>query len=253
MTESHGQLTGKRMLVTGGGTGSGADLARGFAAAGAQIVVTGRRPEPLAAVANSATGIRAVVGDVTSEADVERMFAEAGQVDIVIANAGVAESAPLVRTSLERWQRMIDTNLTGAFLTLREGLRQLQGRDWGRLIVISSITGLKGYPYVSAYGASKHGVVGLMRMVAQEVAGTGVTSNALCPSYLNTEMTERTIVNIVEKTGRTREEALESITRISPLGRLVEPAEVTAAALWLCGAGSDAINGQAIGIAGGEV
>lgn len=253
MTESMGQLAGKTMLVTGGGTGSGADLARGFAAAGAEVVVTGRRPEQLAAVANSAPGIRAVVGDVTSEADVERMFAEAGPVDIVIANAGVAESAPLVRTSLERWQRIIDTNLTGAFLTLRDGLRQLQGRDWGRLIVISSITGLKGYPYVSAYGASKHGVVGLMRMIAQEVAGTGVTSNALCPSYLNTEMTERTIVNIMEKTARTREEALESVTRISPLGRLVEPAEVTAAALWLCGAGSDAINGQAIGIAGGEV
>ena len=245
-------FAGKRVLVTGGGTGSGADLARGFAAAGAEAVITGRRQEPLDAVAASAPRIRTVAGDVTSEADVIRMFAEAGPVDIVIANAGVAESAPLVKTSLDRWQRMIDTNLTGAFLTLREGLRQLEGRDWGRLIVVSSITGLRGYPYVSAYGASKHGVIGLMRMVAQEVAGTGVTSNALCPSYINTEMTERTIVNIMEKTGRSREAALESITRISPLGRLVEPAEVTAAALWLCGAGSDAVNGQAIGIAGGE-
>lgn len=247
------ELAGKRMLVTGGGTGSGADLARGFAAAGADVVITGRRQEPLDAVAATSPRIRTVAGDVTSEADVVRMFAEAGPVDIVIANAGVAESAPLVRTSLDRWQRMIDTNLTGAFLTLREGLRQLQGRNWGRLLVVSSITGLRGYPYVSAYGASKHGVIGLMRMIAQEVAGTGVTSNALCPSYINTEMTERTIVNIMEKTGRSREAALESITKISPLGRLVEPAEVTAAALWLCGAGSDAVNGQAIGIAGGEV
>jgi NAD(P)-dependent dehydrogenase (short-subunit alcohol dehydrogenase family) len=189
---------------------------------------------------------------VTSEADVVHMFAAAGTIDIVIANAGIAESAPVVRTSLESWQQIIDVNLTGAFLTMREGLRQMQGRSWGRLIVISSIAGLRGYPYVSAYGASKHGVVGLMRMIAQEVAGTGVTSNALCPSYLNTEMTERTITNIIEKTGRTRAEALASITRTSPLGRLVEPAEVTAAALWLCGTGSDAINGQAIGIAGGE-
>ena len=246
-------LAGKRMLVTGGGSGSGADLARGFAAAGADVVITGRRQEPLDKVAAKSARIRTVAGDVTSEADVVRMFAEAGPVDIVIANAGIAESAPLVKTSLDRWQRMIDTNLTGAFLTLREGLRQLEGRAWGRLIVVSSITGLRGYPYVSAYGASKHGVVGLMRMIAQEVAGTGVTSNALCPSYINTEMTERTIVNIMEKTGRSREAALESITRISPLGRLVEPAEVTAAALWLCGAGSDAVNGQAIGIAGGEV
>ncbi len=246
-------MAGRRVLVTGGGTGSGADLARGFVEADAEVVITGRRRELLDAVAARKPGIRAITADVTNEPDVMRMFAEAGPVDIVIANAGVAESAPLVRTSLEQWQRVMDTNLTGAFLTLREGLRQLQGRDWGRLIVIASITGLKGYPYVSAYGASKHGVVGLMRMVAQEVAGTGVTSNALCPSYLDTEMTERTIANIVEKTGRTREEALESITRISPLGRLVRPAEVTAAALWLCGAGSDAINGQAIGIAGGEV
>ncbi|MCE9621189.1 MAG: SDR family oxidoreductase [Actinomycetia bacterium] len=246
-------LSGKRMLVTGGGTGSGADLARGFAAAGAEVVITGRRREQLDVVAASAPRIRAVTGDVTSEADVIRMFAEAGPVDIVIANAGVAASAPLVRTSLDLWHEMIDTNLTGAFLTLREGLRQLEGRGWGRLLVISSITGLKGYPYVSAYGASKHGVIGLMRMVAQEVAGTGVTSNALCPSYINTEMTERTIVNIMEKTGRTREAALQSITKMSPMGRLVEPAEVTAAALWLCGAGSDAVNGQSIGIAGGEV
>ncbi len=197
-------LAGKRMLVTGGGTGSGADLARGFAAAGAEVVVTGRRQEPLDDVANSSPRIRAIAGDVTNEDDVVRMFAEAGPVDIVIANAGIAESAPLLKTSLERWQRIIDINLTGAFLTLREGLRQLDGRGWGRLIVISSITGLRGYPYVSAYGASKHGVIGLMRMIAQEVSGTGVTSNALCPSYINTEMTERTIVNIMEKTGRTR-------------------------------------------------
>ena len=248
-----GLMAGRRVLVTGGGTGSGADLARGFAGAGAEVVITGRRREPLDAVAASKPGIRAITADVTNEADVVRMFAEAGPIDIVIANAGVAESAPLVRTSLEQWHRVMDTNLTGAFLTLREGLRQLQGRDWGRLIVIASITGLKGYPYVSAYGASKHGAVGLVRMVAQEVAGTGVTSNALCPGYLDTEMTERTVANVVEKTGRTREEALESITRITPLGRLVRPAEVTAAALWLCGSGSDAVNGQAIGIAGGEV
>lgn len=241
-----------RMLVTGGGTGSGADLARGFAAAGHEVVITGRRTEQLAAVVAGSDRIRSVVADVTKEGDVVRMFAEAGPVDVVIANAGAAESARFVRTSLEQWQRMIDVNLTGAFLTLREGLRQLQGRDWGRLIVIASVTGLKGYPYVSAYGASKHGVVGLVKMVAQEVAGTGVTANALCPGYLDTEMTERTIANIMEQTGRSHDEALASITALSPLGRLVAPAEVTAAALWLCGAGSGAINGQAIGIAGGE-
>lgn len=246
-------LTGRRVLVTGGGTGSGADLARGCAAVGAEVVICGRRQEPLDLVAASAPGIRSVTGDISDEADVARIFEAAGHVDVVIANAGVAESAPLVRTTLDQWQRIMAVNLTGAFLTLREGLRQLKGHDWGRLIVIASVTGLKGYPYVSAYGASKHGAVGLVRMVAQEVAGSGITANALCPGYLNTEMTDRTIANIMEKTGRSHEDALASITRLSPLGRLVEPAEVTAAALWLCGDGSGATNGQAIGIAGGEV
>lgn len=247
------EFEGRRVLVTGGGTGSGADLARGFAAEGAEVVITGRRQQPLDDVAATSPLIRAVAGDVAREEDVVRMFAEAGPVDIVIANAGIAESASLVRTSLELWQRIIDINLTGAFLTFREGLRQLHGRGWGRLIVISSIAGLRGYPYVSGYGASKHGVIGLMRVVANEVAGTGITSNALCPAYINTEMTDRTITNIMEKTGRSHEEALASITKLSPLGRLIEPAEITAAALWLCGPGSEAINGQAIGIAGGEV
>lgn len=246
-------LASRRVLITGGGTGTGADLARGFAAAGAEVVIVGRRPEPLDAVAASDEHITAVAGDVTDEADVARVFTQAGPIDIVIANAGAAESVPLVRTSLELWQQMLAVNLTGAFLTLREGLRQMDGRDWGRLITIASTAGLKGYAYVSAYTAAKHGAVGLTRAVALEVARTGVTANALCPGYLDTEMTERTIANIVETTGRSHADALKALTRVNPQGRLVDPAEVTAAALWLCGPGSDAINGQAIAIAGGEL
>ncbi|MGH9134695.1 MAG: SDR family NAD(P)-dependent oxidoreductase [Ilumatobacteraceae bacterium] len=246
-------LDARRVLITGGGTGLGADLARGFAAAGATVVVVGRRREPLDAVAACDSRITALAGDVTDEADVADVFAQAGQVDIVVANAGAAESALLTRTTSDMWQRTLAVNVTGAFLTLREGLRQLDGRPWGRLITVASTAGLKGYAYVSAYSAAKHGAVGLTRAVAQEVAGSGITANALCPGYLNTAMTERTIANIIETTGRSHAEALKALTRTNPLGRLIEPAEVTAAALWLCGPGSEAINGQAIAIAGGEL
>jgi 3-hydroxybutyrate dehydrogenase len=246
-------LDGRRVLITGGGTGVGADMARRFAAAGAEVVIIGRRSEPLQAVAAGTMGVRAVVADVTDEAGVAQMFAAAGPVDIVVANAGGAESAPLARTTVEMWQRMVAVNLTGVFLTLRAGVQQMEGRGWGRLITVASTAGLKGYAYVAAYTAAKHGAVGLTRAVAQEVAGAGITANALCPGYLDTEMTERTIANIMSTTGRSHDEALKALTRVNPQRRLIEPAEVTAAALWLCGPDSDGINGQAIAIAGGEL
>ncbi len=246
-------LAGRRVLITGGGSGVGADLARGFAGAGAEVVVTGRRPDPLEAVAASSPRVQTLVGDVTDEAVVAGWFAHVGPIDIVVANAGVADSAPLTRTTLELWQEMLDVNLTGVFLTLREGVRQMRGRDWGRLVTIASTAGLKGYPYVSAYAAAKHGAVGVTRAVAQELAGSGITANALCPSYIDTEMTERTIDNIVAKTGQSRESAIAALTAANPQDRLIAPAEVTAAALWLCGPGSEGVTGQAIVIAGGEL
>lgn len=244
-------LAGKRVLITGGGTGTGADLARGFAAAGAEVVVTGRRAEPLEKVAGALPGARAITADVTDEASVNAMFDQAGPCDIVIANAGASDSAPLGRVTMDHWNAMLAVNLTGTFLTFREGLRQFPG--WGRLIAIASTAGLKGYGYVAPYAAAKHGVVGLVRSVAQEVAKKPVTVNALCPGFLDTEMTERSIANIMEKTGKDRAYALGALTATNPQGRLVQPAEVTAAALWLCGPGSDAMNGQSIAIAGGEV
>lgn len=244
-------LAGKRVLITGGGTGTGADLARGFHAAGAEVVIAGRRAEPLEAIAARYPGLRSVTADVTNEASVAAMFAAAGPVDVVIANAGASTSAPMARTSLDSWNAMLAVNLTGVFLTLREGLKQFTG--WGRLISVASTAGLKGYAYVAPYAAAKHGVVGLTRSLALEVARKPVTVNALCPGFLDTEMTERSIVNIMDKTGKSRDDALAALTATNPQGRLVQPAEVTAAALWLCGPGSDGVNGQAIAIAGGEV
>lgn len=243
-------MQGKRVLITGGGSGVGADLARGFAAAGAEVVITGRRLAPLEEVA-ARVGARAVAADVTDESSVAAMFAAAGPCDIVIANAGAAESAPLARTTLDQWNAMIAVNLTGVFLTLRDGLRQMTG--WGRLISVASTAGLKGYAYVAPYAAAKHGVVGLTRSLALEVAKKPVTVNALCPGFLETEMTDRSIANIMEKTGKTADEARAALAATNPQARLIQPAEVTAAALWLCGPGSEGINGQAIAIAGGEV
>lgn len=243
-------LAGKRVLVTGGGTGVGADLARGFAEAGAEVVVAGRRAAPLEAVA-SWTGARVVTADVTDEASVAAMFAAAGPCDIVIANAGAAESAPLGRTTLEQWNAMLAVNLTGVFLTFRAGLAQMPG--WGRLIAVASTAGLKGYAYVAPYAAAKHGTVGLARSLALEVAKKPITVNALCPGFLETEMTERSVANIMEKTGMDAAMARASLEATNPQKRLIQPAEVTAAALWLCGPGSEGINGQAIAIAGGEL
>lgn len=250
MTQAGPTLAGKRVLITGGGTGVGAELARGFAGAGAEVVVAGRRAAPLQALAQALPGARAVQADVTDEASVQAMFAEAGPCDIVIANAGAADSAPFGRVGLEQWNAMLAVNLTGTFLTFREGLRQMRG--WGRLIAVASTAGLKGYAYVAPYAAAKHGVVGMVRSLALEVARKPVTVNALCPGFLDTEMTERSVANIMEKTGSSRPEALAALTATNPQGRLIQPAEVLAAALWLCGPGAQGINGQAIAIAGGE-
>ncbi|NHB75617.1 SDR family NAD(P)-dependent oxidoreductase [Rhodobacter calidifons] len=238
-----------RVLITGGGTGVGADLARGFAEAGAEVVICGRREAPLRKVAD-ATGAHIVLADVSDEARVQRLFAEAGRCDVVIANAGAATSAPFGRTTLEDWNAMIAVNLTGVFLTFRAGLAQFG--DWGRLIAVASTAGLKGYPYVAPYAAAKHGVVGLVRSLALEVARKAVTVNALCPGFLDTEMTDRSVETIVGKTGMTPEAARQTLADHNPQRRLIQPAEVTSAALWLCSAGTEGINGQTLAIAGGE-
>ncbi len=242
-------LKDARILITGGGTGLGADMARSFAAQGSKVVVVGRRIAPLEALA-ATKNISALTADVTDEASMKDLFNKAGQIDIVIANAGAAESAPFGKVTLAHWNQMLAVNLTGVFLTLREGLNQMQG--WGRLISVASTAGLKGYGYVAPYAAAKHGVVGMTKSLALEIAQTDITANTLCPGFLDTEMTDRSIANIVAKTGKSPDDALAALTANNPQKRLIQPAEVTAAALWLCGPGSGAINGQAIAIDGGE-
>ena len=244
-------MQGKRVLITGGGSGAGENLALGFAAAGAEVVIAGRRLDALQSVAAKAKGIRCVQADVTDEASVKRMFAEAGSVDIVVANAGAADSAVMAKTSLDQWNAMLAVNLTGVFLTFREGLNQFQG--WGRLVAVASTAGLKGYAKVAPYAAAKHGVIGMCRSLALEVARKPITVNAICPGFLDTPMTDHSVQVIAEKTGKTLAEARAALEGLNPQNRLFQPAEVTAAALFLCGAGSEGINGQCITIAGGEV
>lgn len=245
-------LQGKTALVTGGGSGVGAAIALALADAGAEVWISGRRREPLDAMAAREGAIRPVVGDVTDEGSVKAMFAETGKVDIVIANAGSAQSAPFGRASLDHWNAMIGVNLTGVFLTMREGYNSLRDRDWGRLIAVSSTAGLKGYAYVAAYCAAKHGVVGMVRALATEVAATGVTVNAVCPGYTQTPMLDDTINNLMGKTGRSREEVIDALLVSNPQRKLIQPAEVAQAVLWLCGPHSSPVTGQAIGLSGGE-
>lgn len=247
---------GKHALVTGGGSGIGAAVALALAGAGCAVTICGRRPEVLEAVRGRHAGITAVPADVTDERSVDALFAAAreaaGPVDIVVANAGAAESAPFSRTGLEIWQRMITVNLTGVFLTLRRAMEDLADRPWGRLVAVASTAGLKGYPYVTAYCAAKHGVIGLVRALAVETAGSGVTVNAVCPGFADTPLLDASVAAIVEQSGKSEEAVRNVLAATNPMKRLIRPEEVAGAVLWLVGSGSDAITGQAISVSGGE-
>lgn len=249
-------LAGKHALVTGGGTGVGAAIALALARAGATVTIAGRRQEPLEKTAREHAGLRWVIGDVTDARSVRAMFAEAsaahGPINIVVANAGAAASKPFLKMDAGDLQAMLDVNLTGVFNVWQAALQPMLDASWGRLIAIASTAGLKGYAYVSGYCAAKHGVVGLTRALALETAKTGVTVNAICPGYTETPMLERTIGNIVLKTGRSRAEAEATLKAQNPQGRFIQPEEVADAVLWLCGSGSASVTGQAISVSGGE-
>lgn len=250
-------LEGRHAVVTGGGRGIGLAIATALAAEGARITLMGRDEARLNKTAGTLPIAQAVRCDVTSEASVAAALDQAtrdfGPAAILVNNAGAAESAPLARTSLELFRRMLDVNLVGTFLCSRAALPDMLDAGFGRIVNVASVAGLKGAAYVSAYCAAKHGVIGLTRALAMETATKGITVNAVCPSYTDTDMTRRAIANIIEKTGRSAAEAEAELVRKNPQGRLIRPEEVAATVLWLCAPGTEAITGQAIAVAGGEV
>jgi NAD(P)-dependent dehydrogenase (short-subunit alcohol dehydrogenase family) len=247
-------LQGKHAVVTGASRGIGLAIAHALRAQGARITLMARDARALeAAVAELGGDTAWQAVDVTYAEGVSAAFARAGAVDILVNNAGQAASAPFGRTDAALWKRMLDVNLTGAYHCIQAALPAMLDAGWGRVVNVASTAGLTGYRYVAAYCAAKHGLVGLTRALALEVANKGVTVNAVCPGFTDTDIVADAVANIVRKTGRTADQARAELAAANPLGRLVQPDEVADAVAWLCMPGAAAMNGQAIAVAGGEV
>lgn len=247
------KLDNKIALITGGGRGIGRAIAVLFAQQGARVAVAARTREQVEAVAQEiGPQAFALTCDVSSVESVREMFADL-QPDILVNNAGIAESSAFINTGDELWHRHLAINLTGTFYCTRAALPAMLKKGWGRIINIASIAAKTGAPYIAAYSASKHGVLGLTRSIALEVANAGITVNAICPGYVDTEMVSRGVERITSRTGRTAEEALDTLKKMSPQNRLVTPEEVAALALLLASDAGRGITGQGINIDGGTV
>jgi 3-hydroxybutyrate dehydrogenase len=257
------RLQNKIALITGGGRGIGRAMALAFASEGAHVAVAARTLQQVEQVSREISeqfqvDALAVECDVSDVASVGRMFASVRDrfgrgPDIMVNNAGIAESAPIARTDDDFWNRHLAINLSGSFYCTRASLPEMIERGWGRIINMASIAGKTGAPYISAYSASKHGLIGLTRSSAAEVAAKGITVNAICPGYVDTDMVTRGVENITKKTGRTSDEAMASILKMSPQNRLITSEEVAALAVLLASEDGRGINGQAISIDGGSV
>jgi len=251
-------LQNRHALVTGGGQGIGAAIARLLVAQGANVTVLGRKLETVQALVTVYPDrMHAVSADVSDAAQVDAAFASArqrfGRISILVNNAGQASSAPFLKIDAALWNQMLAVNLTGTLLCTQAAVPDMLAGGWGRVVNIASTAGLTGYAYVAAYCAAKHGVVGLTRALALEFAKKGLTVNAVCPGYTETDIVRSSIANVVAKTGRSEAQARAEFTAGNPQGQLVQPEEVADTVAWLCGPGASAITGQSIAVCGGEL